>query len=118
MLLSNGERREVEAVRSIRYEEAQTTYNFEVEDFHTYYVGTGALVHNLDCNVNQMNAQIKKGQRLKVLNAYFPKVKGEQIHVHLNKGSATNIDGTLKHGNGKELIKAIATWLKRNGWEL
>ena len=49
VLLSNGERAEVESVRSIRYDEAQTTYNFEVEDFHTYYVGMGVLVHNAGC---------------------------------------------------------------------
>ena len=24
-------------------------YNFEVEDFHTYYVGTGVCVHNKNC---------------------------------------------------------------------
>lgn len=29
-------------------------YNFEVEDFHTYYVGeTGVWVHNIDCRVKE-----------------------------------------------------------------
>lgn len=32
-----------------RYTEPKTTYNFEVGDFHTYYVGTGVLVHNKGC---------------------------------------------------------------------
>ena len=50
VLLSNGALSEVEAVRAIHYEESKTTYNFEVEDFHTYYVGDGVLVHNLNCS--------------------------------------------------------------------
>lgn len=46
------------------------------------------------------------------------KVKGEQVHAHLDKGSAINIDGTLKHGNGNEITVGIAKWLKKNGWKL
>jgi hypothetical protein len=26
-----------------------TVYNIEVEDFHTYYVGHGVWVHNVNC---------------------------------------------------------------------
>ena len=51
VLLSNGALSEVEAVRAIHYEESKTTYNFEVEDFHTYYVGDGVLVHNKACDL-------------------------------------------------------------------
>ena len=50
VLLSDGSCAIIEAVRAIHYDEPQTTYNFEVEDFHTYYVGTGVLVHNRNCN--------------------------------------------------------------------
>lgn len=46
VLLSSGKYATVEAVRAIRYDEAQTTYNFEVEESHTYFVGTGVCVHN------------------------------------------------------------------------
>lgn len=53
VLLSNRNKTKVEAVRAIHYEEAQTTYNFEVEDFHTYYVGAGVLVHNLNCHTER-----------------------------------------------------------------
>lgn len=49
VLLSNGQSSKVQATRSIHYDIPQTTYNFEVEDFHTYYVETGVLVHNKNC---------------------------------------------------------------------
>ena len=49
VLLSSGEYSIIETVKSIYYEEPQTTYNFEVEDYHTYYVGTGVCVHNRNC---------------------------------------------------------------------
>ena len=45
-MLSNGQYAKVQATRSIHYDTPQTTYNFEVEEFHTYYVETGVLVHN------------------------------------------------------------------------
>ena len=48
VLLSDGSYGIIEAVRAIHYDEPQTTYNFEVSDFHTYYVGNGVLVHNMN----------------------------------------------------------------------
>ena len=47
-MLSNGESGIISSVEIEHYDESQTTYNFEVEDFHTYYVGeSGILVHNV-----------------------------------------------------------------------
>lgn len=60
VLLSSGKKTKVEAVRAIHYEEAHTTYNFEVEDFHTYYVGAGVLVHNLDCKIHGNSLKTNK----------------------------------------------------------
>ena len=38
-------------------------YNFEVEDFHTYYVGdSGVLVHNM-CNTSKIGKQIGNAPR-------------------------------------------------------
>ena len=51
VLLSDGSYAIIETVRSIHYEEAQTIYNFEVQGFHTYYVGNGVLVHNKGCGI-------------------------------------------------------------------
>ena len=37
----------IQKVRSITYDEPQTTHNFEVQDYHTYYVGEQSVcVHN------------------------------------------------------------------------
>ena len=47
--LVNGEYVTVEKVQHELLEEPVKVYNFEVEDFHTYYVGTDVqvLVHNM-----------------------------------------------------------------------
>ena len=48
----NGKYVVLEKIRHELLEIPETTYNFEVEDFHTYYVGdTEVLVHN-SCNYN------------------------------------------------------------------
>ena len=49
VLTSDGEYAIIKAVRPIHYKTPQTTYNFEVADFHTYYVSIGVLVHNEGC---------------------------------------------------------------------
>ena len=47
LVMLNGEYVVVEQVQHELLESPETTYNFEVEDFHTYYVGdTYVLVHN------------------------------------------------------------------------
>ena len=48
LVLINGEHTVVEKVQHEILENPIKVYNFEVEDFHTYYVGnTGVLVHNV-----------------------------------------------------------------------
>ena len=48
VLLLNGETREVENVTTEHLDEPVKVYNFEVEDWHTYYVTEqGVLVHNM-----------------------------------------------------------------------
>ena len=46
VLLFDGNYGIIEKVRDIHYTEPQVTYNFEVEGYHTYYVGVGVCVHN------------------------------------------------------------------------
>lgn len=47
LVMLNGEYVVVEQVQHELLENPEATYNFEVEDYHTYYVGeTGVLVHN------------------------------------------------------------------------
>ena len=48
LVMSNGEYVVVEQVQHELLETPVRVYNFEVEDFHTYFVGdTSVLVHNL-----------------------------------------------------------------------
>ena len=50
----NGEKVVLELVQHEILETPVKTYNFEVADYHTYYVGTNnVLVHN-DCAVNTL----------------------------------------------------------------
>ena len=55
LVMLNGEYVVVEQVQHELLESPETTYNFEVEDYHTYYVGTtSVLVHNkCDAKVNK-----------------------------------------------------------------
>ena len=42
----------VEDTRTEYLDEPETVYNFQVEDFHTYYVGTNCIfVHNANCKL-------------------------------------------------------------------
>ena len=49
LVLVNGEYVVVEKVQHELLESPVKVYNFQVEDYHTYYVATGVLVHN-SCN--------------------------------------------------------------------
>ena len=65
VLTSDGKYATIEAVRPIHYETPQTTYNFEVEGFHTYYVSIGVLVHNKGCATLNL---YRGGNKMKVRN--------------------------------------------------
>ena len=51
LVLVNGEYVVVEKVQHELLESPVKVYNFQVEDYHTYYVASGVLVHN-SCNHN------------------------------------------------------------------
>ena len=46
LVLVNGEYVVVEKVQHELFERPVKVYNFQVEDYHTYYVASGVLVHN------------------------------------------------------------------------
>lgn len=46
LVLVNGEHVIVEKIQHEILESLINVYNFQVEDYHTYYVGKGILVHN------------------------------------------------------------------------
>ena len=59
LVLVNGEQVTLEKTQHEILEAPITVYNFEVEDYHTYYVGTdGVLVHN-DCLNDKIYNSVK-----------------------------------------------------------
>ena len=55
LLLSDGSKVEIDSLKTEHVEIPETTYNFEVKDFHTYYVfHSNVLVHNR-CNVQELH---------------------------------------------------------------
>ncbi len=66
--LLNGEYVIIEQVQHELLEAPIYVYNFEVEDFHTYYVGeNGALVHNLckaTSSIKKSNSLVKEANKL------------------------------------------------------
>ena len=49
-MLSDGKYAIIEAIEVESFESVETTYNLEVEDFHTYFVGENSVcVHNAGC---------------------------------------------------------------------
>jgi hypothetical protein len=70
LVLSNGEYAVVERVQHEILENTITVYNFEVEDFHTYFVGTtGMLVHN-SCGMQNPNTRAAAERGRKMHNEY------------------------------------------------
>ena len=54
LLLSDGSKVEIDSLKIEHVEIPETTYNFEVKDFHTYYVShSNVLVHNVCYDPNQ-----------------------------------------------------------------
>ncbi len=65
---------------------------------------------------NQMNRTIMRGNAPSGLTRVDRgKIPGEQTHIHMDDGSALNMDGTWKHG-GTTLTNDQAAWLEANGW--
>lgn len=75
LLLSDGTCAIIENIKVEQLSEPETTYNFEVEDFHTYYVSdSNVLVHN--------RCVAKDGDYQAVVNEFNEK---EAPHAHILK---------------------------------
>ncbi|MBQ7934997.1 MAG: hypothetical protein IJ333_01420, partial [Clostridia bacterium] len=124
LLQQNGRFVVVEKIQHEILESPIKVYNFEVEDFHTYYVGECAvLVHN-SCSKkptspNQMQKQVERGQAPKtVIRVDNPKIPNQLPHVHFRDGTSLNIDGSVHDSmNGiHSLTNSERIWLFENGW--
>ena len=103
-MLSDGSYGIVEAVKPIHYDKPQTTYNFEVADVHTYYVGNGVLVHNMN------------GQPCgKITNKEATKVAKDLGYEPTNY---TSKNGAKIFTNGKNYISADVTSHNGGFWKM
>ncbi len=72
VLLYSGEVANVEKVEKEELDKAVKVYNFEVEDWHTYFVsGEDVLVHNT-CMAGGRFANVDKGKRLNEVGHHIP----------------------------------------------
>ena len=98
----------VEQVQHELLESPVATYNFEVQDFHTYYVGeTAVLVHNV-CQVNKVMSRkdaIKEGKEF--LGEGFTKVR--QGYYRSADGLRTMRFDVSHHGGSPVHIN-LETW--------
>ena len=69
----------VEKIEKVVHNELITVYNFEVEDFHTYFVSDASvLVHNTNCDTEKtidINLKYKKGWTNKKKNKLKKKLR-------------------------------------------
>ena len=104
LVLSNGELVTVEWVQHEILESPVKVYNFEVEDFHTYFVGDcGVLVHN-SCNLSEEDtiATIKSIRR-----HVQKEMKMDKKTQKLLKQGKYNQYGTLFHSKVSKKARAI-----------
>ena len=124
LVMLNGEYVVVEQVQHELLESPETTYNFEVEDYHTYYVGEDhILVHN-ECkpkSAGNMQKQVEAGQAPKGVDSVHKAhtLPHGKPHVHFSDGTSLNYDGTIhdKLGGIPKLTRTIRSWLEKNGWK-
>ena len=82
--MSNGEYVVVEQVQHELLETPVRVYNFEVEDFHTYFVGdTSVLVHNV-CVIGKPHGSLQHKRVTKSVTRHLKKT-GEYTKIYLNK---------------------------------
>ena len=112
LVLSNGEYVVVEFIQHEILEEPVKVYNFEVEDFHTYFVGeVSVLVHNM-CTPKKSNDSVQE------INNKFPDdgqvgrqfdytIDNGRIHIEngiQNADFIIDMDGNLKLGRGHSYL--------------
>ena len=91
LVLVNGEYVVVEQVQHELLESPVATYNFEVQDFHTYYVGESAvLVHNL-CGTQKHHVMTNKNKK------YTSQFKEIANKYDLNLSSNANVRTVSNH---------------------
>ena len=101
VLLSSGGYAIIEFVKSKHYDKPQTTYNFEVKDFHTYFVGIGVCVHNRNCGIPELyrggNKMKVRSRDVEIVDDLVQPTRG--VSVNSNPGAVANFGGAYKIGD-------------------
>ena len=125
--LLNGEYVVVERVQHELLESPETTYNFEVEDFHTYYVGDAeVLVHN-ECSAAK-KAQLPTEGKIRYVP---PKGAGKNLPRTSMGGYIDKFENVWEKGPSRTIGEAfewdvqlskqgkkMLGWLSRDGKHL
>ena len=121
LLLSCGECVKIELIKVEKLDLLETTYNFEVADFHTYYVSESkVLVHN--------KCVVKDGDYQAIVNEIN---EAEAPHAHILKNKArvavVDVNGKIIKGSQergivrfiskykKDIIEGIKTYYPKGG---
>ena len=105
LVLRNGDYVIIEKVQHEILETPIRVYNFEVEDFHTYYVGdSSVLVHNADCGVTSASTGRTTARNLKEQLAMQqvksnPLSGAKTISTNLNDARWSSSNGWVKMAN-------------------
>ena len=94
LVLVNGEYVIVEKVQHEILEAPVTVYNFQVEDFHTYFVGhDGVLVHN-DCALGVLDdsALVVRGGMSTPENLMVNQLKDVRGHISANSANGVSLE--------------------------
>ena len=109
LVMLNGEYVVIEQVQHELLESPEITYNFEVEGFHTYYVGLeNILVHNKCKNTYKTNSRanaIKEGKDF--LGEGFTK-EGNGYYISKDRYRSMRFDVT--HHDGTSVHINLETW--------
>ncbi|NLW27593.1 polymorphic toxin-type HINT domain-containing protein, partial [Acetivibrio saccincola] len=129
--LYSGEGKEVKEVRLEYLDTPIKVYNFEVEDWHTYFVSEqDVFVHN-ECSELPKQKVVKEGGV--TIEHYYPNDHGNPVHLHVKGGgSNTKIGPQGKSLKGqpelsskqkkvvedniseiKAIIKKIQKWIRK-----
>ena len=109
MVLSNGEHVVVEWIDHEFTEEPVYVYNFEVEDFHTYFVGeNGVFVHN-GCGDDDFDTWLNKGESDN--SVYFGRIDEEYKYTGITKQTK---DARLQQHNYNPSSKSKSTHVSKN----
>ena len=109
LVLVNGEYAVIERVQHEILENPIKVYNFEVEDFHTYYVGnTGVLVHNSCGALLKGKPSVPKGSTL--LRVDIRNVKSQEFKDFIRLQGKTFRSSEWKY--------KMETWITESGKEI